>query len=356
MRPEHLRRPLGSSPHDRLADLHDAAARWVAPDRTATAAPAWAENVVPLRRDPPGPVRPAPEIAAAMRAAAPVGAPHRGLRFAALLAASFAMHAAWLQAQLWEEPVPTASIGEVSISVELVLGGREHAGPVPERGDAEANSVAAAAQEPDPTPPPTDLAQAEPIQEIMPEPPAMPAAVVPTEPVAPESVASQPVAPPPVAAEPVAPESVAEAVPPARERKPHEEKRRAERREPTAVKRRDAPVAAVAARAAGGAGRGRSDADSNYLGRVSAHLARHQRFPAEARRRGANGTATVAFAFDAHGRVTAAALRRSSGVASLDEEATAMVRRASPFPPPPDGGGRSFTVPVHFKFEGATSR
>jgi len=42
-------------------------------------------------------------------------------------------------------------------------------------------------------------------------------------------------------------------------------------------------------------------------------------------------------------------LVRGSGVASLDQEATAMVQRASPFPAPPDGRGVNFTVPVSFR-------
>jgi TonB family protein len=47
--------------------------------------------------------------------------------------------------------------------------------------------------------------------------------------------------------------------------------------------------------------------------------------------------------------VTSSRLARSSGVPSLDHEVTAMVRRASPFPPPPDGRPVSFTVPINFQ-------
>jgi len=32
----------------------------------------------------------------------------------------------------------------------------------------------------------------------------------------------------------------------------------------------------------------------------------------------------------------------------LDQEILAMVRRASPFPAPPDGQPKSFTVPLNF--------
>ena len=95
-------------------------------------------------------------------------------------------------------------------------------------------------------------------------------------------------------------------------------------------------------------GRGRSDADTNYRGLVSAHLARHKQFPADARSRGQQGSATISFSLDGGGRVTSVRLARGSGVASIDQETQAMVRRASPFPAPPSGRPVSFTVPVQF--------
>jgi periplasmic protein TonB len=45
--------------------------------------------------------------------------------------------------------------------------------------------------------------------------------------------------------------------------------------------------------------------------------------------------------------VTSVRLARSSGNASLDRESQDLVRRASPFPPPPQGKA-SITVPVNF--------
>lgn len=104
-----------------------------------------------------------------------------------------------------------------------------------------------------------------------------------------------------------------------------------------------------AARASGGVGRGRSNMTSNYRGLVAAHLMRHRRFPSDARNRGAQGSATIVFVIDGGGRVTSVRLARGSGVGSLDQEATAMVRRASPFPAPPGGRGMSFSVPVSFR-------
>jgi protein TonB len=49
--------------------------------------------------------------------------------------------------------------------------------------------------------------------------------------------------------------------------------------------------------------------------------------------------------------VTRVSLVSGTGFASLDQEATAMVRRASPFPPPPDGRPLNFTAPVSFRVQ-----
>ena len=81
--------------------------------------------------------------------------------------------------------------------------------------------------------------------------------------------------------------------------------------------------------------------------RIWMHLAHHTRFPAEARRRGEQGTAMVAFTLEAAGRVTNVSLVRGSGSAILDREALAMVRRASPFPP--GSTSRRYTIPVSFQ-------
>jgi protein TonB len=107
-------------------------------------------------------------------------------------------------------------------------------------------------------------------------------------------------------------------------------------------------AAATQSTAASGIGRGRSDNSANYNGMVAAHLARHKQYPAAARSAGTQGIATVSFSIDGSGRVTSARLARGSGNAAIDQEVVAMARRASPFPAPPDGRGRNFTVPVRF--------
>ena len=81
---------------------------------------------------------------------------------------------------------------------------------------------------------------------------------------------------------------------------------------------------------------------------MAAHLARHKRFPPDARMRREEGSAGITFSIDGLGRVTDVKLTRSTGFPSLDRETQSMVRRASPFPPPPGGQALSFSVPVSF--------
>jgi TonB family protein len=134
-----------------------------------------------------------------------------------------------------------------------------------------------------------------------------------------------------------------------REKASREKAEREKRRAAAAGERNNSRSMSNASTAAGGVGRGRSERNSNYRGIVAAHLARYKQFPADARSHGDQGVASVTFTLSGSGSVTSARLARSSGIASLDREVTAMVRRASPFPPPPDGRSASFTVPISFR-------
>ena len=109
------------------------------------------------------------------------------------------------------------------------------------------------------------------------------------------------------------------------------------------------PPSSAAASASNSVGHGRSDNDTNYRGIVAAHLARYKQFPADARGRGDEGNPAVTFTVDGGGRVVSVRLAHSAGIASLDQEVQAMVRRASPFPAPPAGQAMTFTVPVSFQ-------
>lgn len=64
---------------------------------------------------------------------------------------------------------------------------------------------------------------------------------------------------------------------------------------------------------------------------------------------GTPGAASVSFVVGDNGELTSVQIVRPSGDASLDEEAVAMVRRAAPFPVPPPGGRRDYTVTLRFK-------
>ena len=82
------------------------------------------------------------------------------------------------------------------------------------------------------------------------------------------------------------------------------------------------------------------------------HLKRHKRYPAEARNRRIQGVAEVEFHLDGGGHLTDARVIKGSGSALLDREALELLKRASPFPAPPDppiGGSFRLAMPIEFK-------
>lgn len=81
------------------------------------------------------------------------------------------------------------------------------------------------------------------------------------------------------------------------------------------------------------------------------HLARHKRYPAEARARQRQGVALVRFTMDRAGNVMTVVLAKSSGASALDNESLALLRRAAPMPAPPAdvrGNPIDLVVPVEF--------
>lgn len=249
-------------------------------------------------------------------------------RLIAFAACSLAAHVA-LYAALMQEPKALASVGIEAINVEIVLGANTPAGLTADQGE---NHMQAPAQEQQAEQQPTEEKTA---TQLPPqEQPAETASVTP--------VPEQPKEP----QQPVAERSVQPQPKQTVERTP-ERKRVATRTSDKATDDRRSTQSAPSS-AASGIGRGRSDLDTNYRGLVAAHLARHKQYPAEARARNEQGSATLTFTLDGSGRVTSARLVRGSGSASLDQEVQAMARRASPFPAPPNGRPASFTVPVSF--------
>jgi periplasmic protein TonB len=96
-----------------------------------------------------------------------------------------------------------------------------------------------------------------------------------------------------------------------------------------------------------------SDANAvpNWKRLVVGALERNKRYPAAAQARNEKGTAQLAFSLDRQGRVTASRIVQSSGSAALDQETLDLVRRAQPFPAPPNamaGAQIDLTVPIRF--------
>jgi periplasmic protein TonB len=286
---------------------------------------------------------------------------------AALLVCSGVVHAGILAA-LNREPPPMASIGVEAISVELVLGADNATGPAtsatevrapPERQPPDPATVTQEAagpsheEKPEPAPGTTaaDPDAAPQPREANPEPVMQEAAL----PAPPEPTPAHPVAiaPPPPQDTARNPERAPERKKPVEQAPPPRSTKPAARPAATTTTRPPRTDGRLAARepatAPGGVGPGRSDAVSNYQGIAAAHLKSYQHLPAGVLRPGERRTGgTVSFTIDGSGRVTRVALVRAFGVASLDAESEAMVRRASPFPPPPGGRPMTITAPVAF--------
>jgi protein TonB len=349
-------------------------------------------NVVPFRPRTSEAGRAAPEIVLSADAVRqPVRAGAQRARQGLALALSLAIHGGLLTL-LWHEPPPLASIGLEVISVELVLGATAPAGVATAPGENEVQSAAVPekAIAPEQTeqveqkataqPQKVTIAEKETAPEVKTakaeepkrfETAAAPERAAQAEPKPPVAMVESPVADTVTAApREVAPDPAEITLLPQPEERPIEKKPEAKPEQaappkpvknaaPAKEKRRiDAPTrdkpakeakASTPTTQANNVGVGRSAVDSNYPGLVSAHLRRHQQYPSDARSRGEQGTASVSFGLDGGGRVTSARLARSSGIASIDGEVQAMVRRASPFPAPPGGRPQSFTVPVNFR-------
>ena len=205
--------------------------------------------------------------------------------------------------------------------------------PGPQMNASQAPPVETTEQTPEETPPekppePTVVAR----QEIEP---------APVEPPPFEQPAVEP-APPAMKPEVVAP-------PPRPKQARHREKpKHAKPAAPATTAPQRAPhLAAVAAAPSQGQPSASADAMQTWRGQIFAAVARQKRADSQT----AQGRPVVAFAIDRHGHLLASSLKNSSGVAVLDQEALAMVRRAQPFPPAPaDVIGTSFDISIPINF------
>jgi TonB family protein len=298
-------------------------------------------NVVPF-------ARPRRNAAAAAFALATIAAQHRpapapagpgAVRRIAVLAASLLLHGGLLT-MFWQSPAPVASIGSEVISIEVTLGATTAAGLATAPGELEAQVAAQAEdQKPDDT-----VAEKAAVATVMPQ--DVPVAPQETAPEAKEQKPETPTAEQQQQQQQI--QTQTEPVPEIKTAVTADERKRVDAPTQKDIATKKQSAAAAPSDVASGVGRGRSDVSANYNGTVATHLARHKQYPVAARKAGAQGVATVSFSLDGGGRVVAVQLASGSGVPVIDQEAVAMVRRASPFPAPPDGRARNFTVPVRF--------
>ena len=184
-------------------------------------------------------------------------------------------------------------------------------------------------------PPPEPVKQEEPLPEV-------------TESPAPDIEVPLP-PPAPLAAELTPPEKVEpKKEPPKKKPKPREKSEKPPAPRTSAAPQMQAENSERVAAPTAGAASSRSMTPANWRSRLMAHLNRNKRYPTG---ESGSGKARVAFTINRAGQVLSARLVGSSGNSRFDEEAVAMVRRASPVPPPPaevPGGSIAFTVPVDF--------
>jgi protein TonB len=295
-------------------------------------------NVIPFarpRRQGSASPFPLPSIAADERPAPQIAKIALGASIT-FFAASLALHA-MLAAMFWHQPKPMLSSVDVqSITIEITTGAAEAAGLAPSPGEREARQGSPSEQTEQQSRAATVMPQEAPVaaQETAPK-------VEPQE--------QQPEAAAAVTAAPTQPTEATEQPQVQTMQQAPERNRIAAPTEKKAAQKKQAAVTA-ATNAASGVGRGRSDiSEDRYRGIVAAHLMRHKQYPPGAR---GEGRATVTFAVDSSGHVTSSQLVDSSGNAAFDREVVAMARRASPFPAPPEGKARKFTVSVRFEEPG----
>lgn len=180
---------------------------------------------------------------------------------------------------------------------------------------------------------------------------------VPPAPVAATSQAKQPIAatprpsPPPRSARPrsVPPPSSAPMLEPAPLQTPSETAAAPAQPESSAPDAAETPLQLAMAQAPAASADTAKQA-SQWQALVLAHLHRYRRYPFAAQRAHVEGTADLRFRVDRRGRVLAVGIERSSGSAALDEEATAVVVRAAPLPPPPEIAGETVEVVLPMQF------
>jgi colicin import membrane protein len=290
--------------------------------------------------------------------------------FAALLTGSLALHMFALLLLNWLEQAPTATKTSLEIPVELVSdpgasgkGSGQHAAAAGQKiAEAKPKPTAQTKQPQAPKPEPPKPAQTQPLK--LPQQPEQPkAAAAPTQQKpAPQANQPKPAAQPHPPAQPAAaaqrkpstagaqPKQPAPVTPPAATQSsgiPTMATLQMQAMHPSAAQlpfSMEENYQAVAVPSPNADG----DLLTSYKTLVFSMLELAKQFPADARARGAQGTATVYFEIDNNGGVKSVKLVQSSGDTELDVESLAVVERAAPFPKPPRGAQRAFAAEIEF--------
>ena len=92
----------------------------------------------------------------------------------------------------------------------------------------------------------------------------------------------------------------------------------------------------------------------SYSSLLANAIAKYKQYPKIAQMRGWQGTVIADLEIDSKGSVMSVKIKKSSTYEVLDNEALEMIKKASPFPAPPDNlRGKNFNVlvPISFKLE-----
>jgi protein TonB len=95
-------------------------------------------------------------------------------------------------------------------------------------------------------------------------------------------------------------------------------------------------------------------ATNDYSSLLAAAIAKYKQYPKIAQMRGWQGLVIIELQLNPQGGVIYSQIKKSSGYDVLDQEALEMIKRASPFPQPPEAlRSKNFTVlvPISFKLE-----
>ena len=92
----------------------------------------------------------------------------------------------------------------------------------------------------------------------------------------------------------------------------------------------------------------------SYSSLLANAIAKYKQYPKIAQMRGWQGTVIADLEIDSKGSVVSVKIKKSSTYEVLDNEALEMIKKASPFPTPPESlRGKNFNVlvPISFKLE-----